>query len=92
LKKNLKTNYEKIDTDFEMNIIKNKGLESYKGYYLDKYYETLLSHLICLSKEAGSEKEKNDLLLGSILKDRNLYKYTKYKETLESIFKEQKQD
>jgi hypothetical protein len=79
-------------TDFEMNIIKNKGLESYKGYYLDKYYETLLSHLICLSKEGGSEKEKNDLLLGSILKDRHLYKYTKYKETLESIFKEQKQD
>jgi len=79
-------------TDFTMNIVKDKGLQSYKSYYLDKYYETLLSHLICLSKEGGSEKEKNDLLLGSILKERNLYKYTKYKDTLEDIFKEQKQE
>ena len=78
--------------DFDMNIVKDKGLQSYKSYYLDKYYETLLSHLICLSKEDRSEKEKNDLLLGSILKERSLYKYTKYKETLEDIFKEQKKD
>jgi len=79
-------------TDFDMVIIKDKGLQSYKSYYLNKYYETLLYNLICLSKEGGSEKEKNDLLLGSILKQRNLYKYTKYKETLENILKEQKQD
>jgi len=79
-------------TDFEMNIIKDKGMQSYKSYYLNKYYETLLSHLLCLNKEGGSEKEKSDLLLGSILKERNLYKYTKYKETLEAIFKEQKQE
>lgn len=79
-------------TDFEMNIIKDKGIQSYKSYYLDKYYETLLFHLICLNKENGSEKEKNDLLLGSILKNNNLYKYTKYKNDLEEIFKEQKID
>lgn len=78
--------------DFEMNIEKDKGKQSYKGYYLDKYYETLLFHLICLNKEGGTEKEKNDLLLGSILKEHNLYKYTDYKETLEAIFKEQKHD
>lgn len=78
--------------DFEMNINKDKGIESYKNYYLNKFYETLLSHLICLNKEGRSEKEKNDLLLGSILKERNLYKYTKYKETLEDIFKEQKRE
>lgn len=78
--------------DFEMNIVEDKGIQSYKSYYLDKYYETLLYHLICLNKEGGSEKEKNDLLLGSILKERNLYKYTKYKETLEDIFKEQKRE
>lgn len=75
-------------TDFEMNI-KNEGKQSYKGYYLDKYYETLLFHLICLNKENKTEKEKNDLLLGSILKERNLYKYTKYKDTLEELFKKQ---
>ena len=75
-----------------MNIIKDKGIQSYKSYYLDKYYETLLFHLICLNKENWSEKEKNDLLLGSILKNNNLYKYTEYKDTLEDIFNEQKRD
>ena len=79
-------------TDFEMNIVKDKGMQSYKSYYVDKLYETLLSHLVCLNKEGGSEKEKNDLLLGSILKERNLYKYTRYNDTLGEIFKEQKQD
>lgn len=79
-------------TDFEMNIIKDKGIQSYKSYYLNIFYETLFYHLICLNKENGSEKEKNDLLLGSILKNNNLYKYTKYKDTLEEIFKEQKRD
>ena len=74
--------------DFEMVILKDNGKESYKGYYLNKYYETLLSHLLCLNKEGRSEKEINDLLLGSILKERSLYSYTKYKETLEGIFKE----
>jgi len=77
-------------TDFESNIIKDKEAQSYKSYYIDKFYETLLSHLICLNREGGSDKERNDLLLGSILKERNLYKYTKYKETLEDLFKEQK--
>lgn len=76
--------------DFEIIIEKDKGNQSYKGYYLNKYYEVLLSHLIALNKEGGTEKEKNDLLLGSILKDRSLYKYTKFKETLEDLFKVQK--
>lgn len=77
-------------TDFEMIIVEDKGLLSYKGYYIDKYYELLLSHLICLNKDGAKEKEINDLLLGSILKDSNLYKYTKLKSTLENIFKVQK--
>ncbi len=76
--------------DFEMEVITGKGPQSYKGYYLDKYYELLLTHLLCLKKQGRTEKEQNDLLLGSILKERNLYKYTKYREVLESLFKEQK--
>jgi len=76
--------------DFEMIIIKDQGMQSYKSYYLNKFYETLLSHLICLNAEGGSDEKINDLLLGSILRERNLYKYTKYKDTLESIFQEQK--
>lgn len=76
--------------DFEITIDKANGPQSYKSYYLNKLYETLLYHLICLNKEGASEKEKNALLLGSILKEKNLYKYTSYKQTLEDIFKEVK--
>lgn len=77
--------------DFEMLIEEDKGKESYKSYYIDKYYDLLLYHLICLKKEGASEKDINDLLLGSLLEDRVFYKYTKNKEVLEGIFKEQKQ-
>lgn len=76
--------------DFELIIDSEKGKESYKGYYLNKYYETLIYNIICLKKENGKQKEIDDLLLGSILKDHSLYKYTKYKETLEETFKLQK--
>lgn len=79
-------------SDFEMNIVVNKGIQSYKSYYLDHFYETLLNHLICLNKEGGSDKDINDLLLGSILKERNLYKYSKHKEKLEELFKEKKSE
>lgn len=74
--------------DFEMVIIKDNGKESYKGYYLDKYYETLLYHLLCLNKEGASDKEIENLMLGSILRERSLYQYTKYKETLEGLFEQ----
>lgn len=79
-------------TDFEMIIIKDKGVQSYKNYYLDKYFETLLNHLKVLQQENRSEKEINDLMLGSILKERKLYKYTKYKTILERTFKEVKEE
>jgi len=75
--------------DFEMVINKDDGKESYKSYYLNKYYELLLSHLISLDREGGSQEEIRDLLLSSIMKDESLYKYTEYKETLESIFQKQ---
>lgn len=78
--------------DFEMIIVKDKGKQSYKSYYINKLYDTLLSHLICLNKEGANEKEINNLLLGSILKDSNFYKYSKQKATLENIFKVQKQE
>ncbi|MEL6696671.1 MAG: hypothetical protein AAFP89_10535 [Bacteroidota bacterium] len=72
--------------DFEMMIDIKNGVESYKGYYLNKYYELLIYHLICLNKENGTIEQKRDLLLGSILKAKNLYKYTEYTETLNKIF------
>ena len=72
-----------------MKITTDKGIQSYKEFYINKFYETLLSHLICLRSEGGSEKEKMDLMLGSILKDKGLYKYTRYKDVLEKMFEVQ---
>ncbi len=73
--------------DFEMIIDSDKGMVSYKGYYINKFYETLLYHLLCLKNGFGSEKDIENLLITSILKDQRLYKYSKNKEVLESLFK-----
>ncbi|WP_430813850.1 hypothetical protein [Carboxylicivirga sp. RSCT41] len=72
--------------DFEMQMVKDKDKESYKSYYLNKYYDTLLSHLTCLSQKKKYKKERTNLLLGSILKEENYYKYSKKKKILESLF------
>jgi hypothetical protein len=71
--------------DFETEI--NDKRESYKAFYLDKYYELLLNHLTVLQEEGAKEETINDLILGSILKDRALYKYSKKKDRLEKILK-----
>lgn len=78
--------------DFEMIIDSEKGKESYKGYYINKFYETLLYNMICLKKGFGSEKEVEQLLIASILKNQNLYKYSKNSDILESLFKTIKRD
>lgn len=78
--------------DFEMVIYTNRGQESYKSYFVDKYYEVLLNHLLCLKKENRPEKGYHELLLGSILRDKDLYKYSKNKDLLNSLFTEIKQD
>lgn len=78
--------------DFEMIIDSEKGVESYKGYYLNKYFETLIYNLVCLKKLDAKEEDTNKLLLGSILKDSKLYKYTKYKDLLEDIFTKVKKE
>ena len=72
--------------DFEMKIVKDKEKESYKSYYLNKYYDTLLYHLECLSQKRKYKEKRNDLLLGSILKEENYYKYSKKKDVLEGLF------
>lgn len=75
-------------TDFEMIIEKDKVKESYKSYYLNKYYDTLLSDLECLSQKKKYKEQRTDLLLGSILKEEIYYKYSKKKEVLETLFTE----
>jgi len=72
--------------DFEMVIVKDKDKESYKSYYLNKYYDTLLAHLECLSQKKKYKERRNDLLLGSILKEENYYKYSKKKDILDGLF------
>lgn len=78
--------------DFEMEIVKDKGIESYKFYHINKYYQTLLYHMMCLNQKKKYKKERENLLLGSILKEKNYYKYSKNKETLESYFRTMKMD
>jgi hypothetical protein len=73
-------------TDFKMKIVEDKGEESYKSYYINKYYDTLLSHLACLSQKKKQKEARTDLLLGSILKEENYYKYSKKKTVLDSLF------
>lgn len=72
--------------DFEMKIERDKGKESYKNYYINKFYDLLLSHFACLSQKKKQKDEKEDLALGSILRIRNYYKYSTNQEMLESIF------
>jgi hypothetical protein len=76
--------------DFEMVLDESKGKESYKGYYLNKYYETLLYHLICLKNGIGPEKDIQKVMIGSILKDESLYKYSKNKDILDDLFETRK--
>jgi len=72
--------------DFDMVIVKDKDKESYKSYYLNKYYDTLLAHLECLSQTKKDKEKRNDLLLGSILKEENYYRYSKKKDILDGLF------
>ncbi len=78
--------------DFEMEIIKDKGIESYKHYHINKYYQTLLYHMMSLNQKKKYKKERENLLLGSILKEKNYYKYSKNKQTLEGFFRTMKMD
>ena len=74
--------------DFQFAV--RDGKESYKSFYLDKYYELLLNHLTCLRQGGAPENVINDFMLGSILKDRVLYKYSKKKDQLDRIFTTQR--
>lgn len=76
--------------DFKMKILKDEDEMSYKEYYIDKYLNTLIYHYMCLNQKKKYEEKKMDLVLGSILKEKQYYPYSKnYKEQLESLFKTQ---
>jgi hypothetical protein len=67
--------------------VQDKTFHNYIGFALKRYYDLLLSHLTCLREEGGSEDEINHLLIGSILCDKSLYKYSRDKKVLEELFK-----
>lgn len=71
--------------DFEINIHFNKYTESYKGSLINLYFDVLIEHLICLAKEAPGIKEKEEILSESILRDKELFKYSKKRKFLEEI-------
>jgi hypothetical protein len=70
--------------DFKINIESETKQESYKEYYIDKYYETLLSHLDCL-REAEEKDKIYDLVLGSLLKEEIYYKYSKREKEIKKL-------
>ena len=74
--------------DFKIKRLYYLEPQSYKEYYINKYYEVLLAHFRSLDIITKFEKEKNDLLYGSILKRKELYKYTRHKDIIEGIFNE----
>jgi hypothetical protein len=72
--------------DFKIKMEWEGKPESYKAYYIDKYYDVLLNHLTCL-KQMGADQEKiYDLVLGSILINRNYYQYSKREKELKKLF------
>ena len=70
--------------DFKMNIESETKPQSYKEYYIDKYYETLLSHLECLV-QTGDKEKIYDLVLGSILKEEIYFKYAKREKEIKKL-------
>ncbi|WP_406684361.1 hypothetical protein N1F78_01120 [Seonamhaeicola sp. MEBiC1930] len=77
--------------DFKLTTDKRKPKESFKKYYINKYVETLMYHSLCLSQKKKHGKEKDNLLLESILRNDSYWQYTEYKPTLEKIFKKVKE-
>lgn len=76
--------------DFPINIAGESGPQSYKFFYINKYYDLLISHLSCLKREKAAKAYIDNLVTSSIIKNDSLFKYTTNKEKLESILKEYK--
>lgn len=77
--------------DFTITNDKTKPKESFKKYYLNKYMNTLLYHCVCVAQKKKREREKMDVLLGSILRNESYWGYFDNREILENIFKKIKE-
>ncbi|WP_298481416.1 hypothetical protein [uncultured Maribacter sp.] len=78
--------------DFEMEIEKDKGMESYKNYFINRFYKTLIYHHQILNQKRKTKKEAENLALSSILKEENYYDYSKDQTYLNGLFRTMKMD
>lgn len=78
--------------DFEMQIEKDKGKESYKYFFINRFYNTLIYHHQCLNQKKRTKKEAEKLALTSILKERNYYEYSKHQDYLNGLFRTMKME
>ena len=73
--------------DFDLTLDKRKPKESFKKYYMN----TLLYHTQCLSQKKKDREERDNILLGSILKNESYYTYSENEEVLRKIFRKVKE-
>ena len=78
--------------DFEMQIEKDKEKESYKNYFINRFYKTLIYNHQCLNQKRKTRKEAENLALSSILKEENYYEYSKNQDYLNGLFRTMKMD
>jgi len=78
--------------DFEMQIEKDEEKESYKNYFINRFYNTLIYHHRCLNQKRKTKKEAENLALSSILKEKNYYGYSKNQDYLNGLFRTIKMD
>jgi hypothetical protein len=78
--------------DFEMQIEKDKGKESYKHYFINRFYKTLIYHHQCLNQKRRTRKDAENLALDSILKEKNYYEYSENQDYLNGLFRTMKMD
>lgn len=77
--------------DFDLTLDKRKPKESFKKYYINKYMNTLLYHSLCLSQKKKDKVERENILLGSILKNESYYQFSENAEVLRKTFKKVKE-
>jgi len=75
-----------------MQIEKDKGKESYKHYFINRFYKTLIYHHQCLNQKRRTRKDAENLALSSILKEKNYYEYSKNQDYLNGLFRTMKMD
>lgn len=69
--------------DFQMMIYKKTRF--FKEYYLQKYYEVLMGHLLMLNEKSYPGEKIQELLLTSILHEKQYYQYCNHLDILNSF-------